>query len=127
MTKYLLVLTVLMFSFSCNNDASTEIEMSEDELVAIIKDMHIAHATVLRYRTENRDSIAQMLKSEMAKIHNISEERIDFVMEQIQRSPKRYLELEKIAVNDLKALKDSLKTIPMLKTEIDTLARAKQR
>jgi len=62
----------------------------------------------------------------MAKIHNISEERLEFVVEQIQRSPKRYLKLEKEVVTNLKALKDSLKINPTVNPKVVSTAEKKR-
>ena len=118
MTKLLLVFTIIVSLASCKKDTSLDINMSDESLVALIQDIHIANAAIRKYKKEDRDSVGQILRNEMSSIHNISEERIDFVMEQIQRSPQKYLELEKLAVNNLKILKDSLKATPLLK--IDT-------
>lgn len=117
MTKILLAVAIIISLASCKNDTYLDIDMSDESLVALIQDMHIANAVIRKYKKENRDSIGQVLRKEMSNIHDISEERIDFVMEQLQRSPKKYLELEKLAVAGLKELKDSLKTTPVLKTD----------
>lgn len=108
-----LIISVVVLLASCKDESTIDLEMSDDTLVALIQDLHVANAIVLKYKNEDKDSVGQLLRDEMAKIHNISEERIDYVMEQLQRSPKKYLELEKKAVENLKILKDSLKTKPI--------------
>lgn len=98
---------------SCKKDTTLDVGMSDDSLVALIQDMHIANALILKYKNEHKDSIGQILRNQIAEIHNISEEEIDFIMEELQRSPRKYLELEKKAVANLKELKDSLKNTPV--------------
>lgn len=127
MLKYLLCLSVIISIGACKDDNSLEINMTDEALVALFQDIHISNAALLKYKKENRDSVAQIFRSELAEIHNISVERIDFVMEQIQRSPKRYLALEKEAVNNLKELKDSIKATPVLKKESTLQNNMKQR
>lgn len=91
--------------------------MPDDDIVALIQDMHISNAAIRKYKNEERDSVGQIFRRELSEIHGVSEEKIDFVLEQIQRYPKKYLELEKQAVKNLKSLKDSLKTTPIIKSE----------
>lgn len=109
---FLLFIAIVAF-ISCKKEASPDLGMSDESLVALIQDMHIANALILKYKKEHKDSVGQILRNQMAEIHNISEEEIDFIMEELQRSPRKYLELEKKAVANLKVLKDSLKTIPV--------------
>jgi len=111
---------------SCKKEELPDIGMSDEELIALLQDMHIANTAIRKYKTDHRDSIAQILRAEMAKIHNISEERLEFVVEQIQRSPKRYLKLEKEVVTNLKALKDSLKINPTVNPKVVSTAEKKR-
>lgn len=101
--------TIVLILTSCNQDKTMDIDMSDEDVVAILQDLHVANSIVLKYSTYDRDSVSQILRSQIAEIHNISVEGIDYVMEQIQLSPTKYLTLEKKAVENLKSMKDSLK------------------
>ncbi len=105
-------MAIAVLTISCKKNNTLDVGMSDDALVALIQDMHMANAIILKYKKEDKDSVGQLLRNQMAEIHNISEERIDFVMEELQRTPRKYLELEKKAVANLKTLKDSIKIKP---------------
>ena len=101
--------TIFFILSACNQDKPMDIDMSDEDIVAIIQDLHVANSILLKFSTYDRDSVGQILRSQTAEIHNISVEGIDYVMEQIQLSPTKYLALEKKAVENLKLMKDSLK------------------
>lgn len=109
MAKYYILFTLLT-ALACTEDKSLDVNMTDESLVALIEDIHLANSLVIKYKTYERDSVNQILRAQMAEIHGVSEEGIDYVMEQLQLSPIKYLELEKKAVENLKALKDSLKS-----------------
>ena len=113
-----LFLFAMIFLFcACNQEKHLDIEMSEDDLIAILQDVHIANSIILKYRVYERDSVSQIMRSQIAEIHNISIEEFDYVMEQMQLSPARYLGFEKKAVENLKELKDSLKLTTIIKAD----------
>lgn len=108
MSRFFLFTIFLVLS-SCNQDKTMDIDMSDEDVVAILQDVHVASSVVLKYNIYERDSVSQLLRSQIAEIHNISVEGIDYIMEQLQLSPAKYLALEKKAVENLKSMKDSLK------------------
>ncbi len=114
MSRFLLFTLTLLIS-GCYQEKQLDLDLSDEALVAIIQDVHVANAIVVKYRSNERDSVSQILRLQIAEIHDISVEEIDFYMEQIQLYPVKYLELEKIAVTNLKAMKDSLKLNPGMK------------
>ena len=116
MSRFILFTIILILS-SCNQDKTLEIDMSDEEVVAILQDVHLANSILLRYSTHKRDSVGQILRLQIAEIHGISVEGIDYVMEQIQLSPAKYLALEKKTVENLKSMKDSLKLSLVVKAE----------
>jgi len=126
MNKIVLVFVFTIVLLSCKKDKALDVNLSDESLVALIQDMHVANTVLSYYKQMDRDSMSQLLRKEMAEIHNISEERIDFVMEQLQRSPKKYLELEKKAVENLKTIKDSLKKTP-IKSKSSVMQAEKKR
>ena len=116
MSRFILFTIILILS-SCNQDKTMDIDMSDEDVVSILQDVHLANSILLKYRIYERDSVSQILRSQIAEIHNISVEGIDYVMEQIQLSPAKYLALEKKTVENLKSMKDSLKLSLVVKAE----------
>ena len=110
MNRFFLFTLILILS-ACNQDKALDVDMPDEDLVAIIQDVHIANSIIVKYKTFDRDSISQILRTQISEIHSISVEELDYVMEQVQLSPIKYLELEKKAVENLKTLKDSLKLV----------------
>ena len=116
MSRFFFFTTILILS-ACNQDTSATIDKSDEEVVAILHDVHLANTLVLKYRLYERDSVRLILRAQIAEIHDISVEGLDYIMEQIQLSPAKYLELEKKAVESLRAMKDSLKLTPVVKPQ----------
>ena len=117
MIKYLSFFSIVLLLCACQSDKPPALDMSDEDIVALMQDVHIANTLIMKYRTFERDSVSQILRSQMAEIHGISVERIDYIMEQIQLSPAKYLKLEKLAVENLRALKDSLKLGSVVNTK----------
>ena len=109
MIRYLLYTLAILVLFSCKEEETWEITMPDDKIIAVIEDLHIARALVTKYPLEQRDSMIQVLRIEVAAIHKVSPEELDVIIETVQNSPKKYLEMEKMAVKNLTSRKDSLK------------------
>ena len=116
MSRFFLFTILLIFG-ACDQNKQAEVSMDDEELVDMLEDLHIARSIVAKYRLFERDSISELLRVQIAKRHNMSVEGIDYVMEQIQMSPAKYLSLEKKAVESLKVMKDSLKLNQNIVTE----------
>lgn len=107
----ILSLILLGLGLGCKTDDQPSFDLTEEELLGIISDLHMSEAIVSKTIAHEKDSIAEVLRLEVCNIHQISPEKLDAVMEELQQYPGYYLKLEKKAAENLAALRDSIKEL----------------
>ena len=88
MRKSLVIIMMVLGLAACENKPP-ELLVSEEELVPILADVHIAEAAMQHLRGELKDSMADVYYQELYEIHNVSKEDFDQTMELLREDPVR--------------------------------------
>ena len=76
MKKSLVVFMVLLSLAACENKPA-ELLISEEQLVPLLADVHIAEAAMQHLRGELKDSMADVYYQELCEIHEVTKEDFD--------------------------------------------------
>lgn len=70
------VICIIIFFLlaSCTSDYDT---ISEEKMIDIIVDMHLADQVIRKYNPIDQDSIREELSKALLKVHNVSQEQLD--------------------------------------------------
>ena len=83
-TKHLLFSFIIIIGcFSCIEEK--ELALSEDRLIPILCDIHIAEAALLKTSGTNKDSAAVKLYSQIYEIHGVTEAELDSCLVRIKK------------------------------------------
>lgn len=102
----LFILWVGLFS-GCHG---SEIERTEKdkELVSLIMDMHVAEAAMGKVPDKFKDSLRLVYREEVARLHDLTPDKLDDILVSLQEDPERFKELTKLAMVKLDSLERSL-------------------
>lgn len=120
---FVVVVLSLLF-FSCKKKSKDEPVVFDETLLGIVKDLHVAESVIARMPMYEKDSVAIDLRGKIAAIYNMSPEALDVAILELQQDPKRYLEYEKKAFEDLTFYRDSVLTktnVTPASTKLDSL------
>lgn len=88
MRKYLLFVLFLTGLTACENKPS-ELRISEEVLIPILADLHIAEAAMQHLRGELKDSMAGVYYEQLYEIHNVNKKDFDHTMAILREDPIR--------------------------------------
>ena len=86
MCRYLMYLVILVSGIACKPTSEVELP-SDEELVSLIHDLHLAETSMARVHIAMQDSVSMELRKLVAKSHGIAPEQMDTWLEELQRSP----------------------------------------
>ncbi|HLF65469.1 MAG TPA: DUF4296 domain-containing protein [Saprospiraceae bacterium] len=82
----LIVFTVIALILGC--ERRTEIILPSDNvLIDLIYDLHVAEASLNRVNTANQDSVADLVRARIAASYGIKADQMDAWLEILQKSP----------------------------------------
>lgn len=116
---------ILVVIGSCQEQSLLPADFDEDKIVALMRDVTIAQAIIAKYPTDYKDSMKQVVRDDMAIIHQISPEKMDFIIEELQKNPRQLL----IYQDSVTMLLDNMKSeASKVKVEnsLDTLKQFKR-
>jgi len=76
------------FCFSCQN--SNEITLSDEVLIALIKDLHVAESAASSYPNSEQVEIKKQYLAQICSIHNVSEKEIDINLQALYTEEDHY-------------------------------------
>lgn len=76
------------FIIACNEEPPPEPLPSNEFLVNLTLDLHLAEGPMSRVRHTQRDSIGLIVREKIARKHGISHERLEDIMTRLQLDPK---------------------------------------
>lgn len=88
MNKLLVILALITLSSCFSEPLQTKPKIPDDQLVEILKDVHIAEAAILNLPKEQRDSLALRYYSEIFRIHQVSKEDFDQSLKVLLVNPR---------------------------------------
>jgi hypothetical protein len=90
MSRVLLACILIINSLACGDPDSSQ--LPEDEvLIELLTDLHLAETAMTRVNALNQDSVSTQLRQRVARAHDISPERMDQWLEELQKSPDRLM------------------------------------
>ena len=74
--KWVYTFALLCFFLSCQK-SNSKVTLSDEVLIAVIKDLHIAESATTTYPNAEQADIEKKFLSQICSIHNISEEELN--------------------------------------------------
>jgi Domain of unknown function (DUF4296) len=88
MSKLLVPLFFSILISACISEKQKQLPISEDSMVELIFDIHVAEAAISPLQAgERKDSLANKYYDQIAEIHQIDRETIDSCLAILQRNP----------------------------------------
>lgn len=107
MTRSILLLVLSLFVCSnCNNNQS--IPLSEEKMVEIIRDLHIAEAAMQNLVGITKDSLGQIYYQQIFDLHEVNEVDFDTSIQRLRRDPTRLNQIYDKVLLSLDQIPDSL-------------------
>ena len=79
---------LLLFISSCGTEQS-QLSISQDKLVEVLIDVHIAEAAAQTLRGATKDSVINAYYDQIFEIHGLNREEFETSMELLRTDPKR--------------------------------------
>jgi len=80
----------LIVVLACAEQTETTLP-SDEELVRLIRDLHLAEASMARVHISMQDSVSMQLRARIARDHGITPDEMDGWLETLQKSPEHLL------------------------------------
>ncbi len=96
----------LLFVFSCEEKAP--LPLKEEELITVLRDIHIAEAAMQNLIGITKDSVGEIYYEQTLNLHNIKKADFDSSMVILRRDPDRLGLIYDKIIEELEAVGDSL-------------------
>lgn len=104
----ILLAIFISVSFVMCKSEKWDLKISPDQAQSLLTDIHVAQEIIKKYPAHQQDSIRAMLRDQIAELHKMSIEEIDYNVEAMQRFPEEYFIIEENINKHFRALKDSI-------------------
>lgn len=102
-TAYIGLISCLIFFVSCG-DKEIPIPLSEEKLVDIMIDMHIAEAMIEKLPVSDRDTVGHVYYRMIYREHEVSQEDFDESMKVLREDPERLNAIYVLVMEQLNVL-----------------------
>ncbi len=103
--KYILILMLWIISYSCNPGYE---KIEREEMLEIVSDLMILEHVVRNYDLKRQDSIRTLMKENLLKVHNITEQQLDTNLYLYQFDSDSYRQFTKDLVEVLAEKREAL-------------------
>jgi hypothetical protein len=101
--SYLLILVLPLHS--CTDEADSPM-FSEEKVVEVLADLHIAEAFLEHAASEMRDSLRIEYRAQISEIHGVDLEAFDVYVDELRAEPLEYERIYKLVVDRLELMQE---------------------
>lgn len=113
MGKTIILTAITILILGCGTKRTSQeqyhLPIQKDKLVHIMIDLAIAESAAASYRVNLRDSVRNVYRYQLEKVHNVSITKIDSTLELLYENTLLNQELQKRVIDSLKHLEEIAK------------------
>lgn len=100
MRQIIFILVAIFIAVGCE-EAPTPLPLSEEELIPVLIDIHVAEAALQNLRGETKDSMANVYYDQICTIHRVDRALLDSTLNMLRNRPEQMQEIYVKAMEEI--------------------------